>query len=166
MASFVNEKALRKRLNALINTIEESSLGLLFSLSGRQGAELLWRKEIVLRRTAKELKAKEIALIRKERELNRQRSYLRAVGGVTEQQLNMEPREVDGGVYCFLDMVGSRTIRQYYNGEEVLLSHQHSTTDHGLGLPGNFGCRLDNYIGDASSSRASPPWTPITWMLP
>lgn len=145
---FVREQELRSKLDALIHSIEVGSLAILFSLSGRQGSELLWRKELFLRKTAKELNAKEVALDLVERELLLQRAYLRAVGGVTEEQLNMDPAEVEDGVYAFLDMVKSATIRQYYNGEEYFFLTNVCRRIMALAAS-HFHCRIDNYIGDA-----------------
>lgn len=146
--TFVNKQKLSDKLDIFIESIETGSLEILSTLAGKQGAELLWHKEINLRKTARELNKKEIALNLKEDELERQRSYLRAVGGVTEKQLNMEPIEVHEGVYTFIDMVGSATVRKFYNSEEYFFLTNTGRQIFALATR-SFYCRLDNYIGDA-----------------
>jgi PAS domain S-box-containing protein len=56
---FVKEKILRERLDLLIKLVETSSLGYLGQLKGKKGAELLWRKEVHLRKTYLNLVEKE-----------------------------------------------------------------------------------------------------------
>ena len=146
--TFVREQELSEKLDILIKSIEDGSLAILYCLSVKQGSELLWHKERSLRKTAQDLNKKEIALNQKEEELDRQRAYLRAVGGVTEEQLNMEPTEINEGVYTITDMVGSTIVRKFYNGAEYFF-----LTNAGrrimVQVAHHFQCRLDNYIGDA-----------------
>ncbi|MCF6247488.1 MAG: PAS domain S-box protein, partial [Desulfobacula sp.] len=52
---FVNETELKKRLDGLIQLVEMASLAYLGQLTGKKGAQLLWRKEKHLRETSHEL---------------------------------------------------------------------------------------------------------------
>jgi PAS domain S-box-containing protein len=56
---FVKEETLRERLDLLIKLVETSSLAYLGQLKGKKGAELLWRKEVHLRKTYLNLAEKE-----------------------------------------------------------------------------------------------------------
>lgn len=56
---FVKEETLRERLDLLIKLVETSSLAYLGQLKGKKGAELLWRKEVHLRKTYLNLAQKE-----------------------------------------------------------------------------------------------------------
>jgi len=137
---FTHEVELTKRLNILISAIEMSSIAHMGLARGRQAAHIIWRKEKNLRKTALQLKNKEI-------ELNAQKSYLRAVGAVDERQLTMEPVNITDGVYAFIDMVGSATIRKKLNPRDYFyilnLCHQIAANK-----ANQYSCRVDNFIGD------------------
>ncbi|MFH1157239.1 MAG: adenylate/guanylate cyclase domain-containing protein [Pseudomonadota bacterium] len=130
---FVRQEELIRRLNLMIQCIQTASLAILGHVKGPRGAELLWRKERQLRKTAQDL--------------SRQRSYLRAVGGVTVAQLTMEPRAVDQGVYAFVDMVGSVRFRQSCRPREYLFA-TNLFRQIGADLADHFSCRLANFLGD------------------
>jgi class 3 adenylate cyclase len=147
---FVYEEELKKRLNILISAIEMASLAHIGLAKGRQAAHIIWRKEKNLRKTALQLKNKGI-------ELNAQKEYLRAVGGVNEDQLNMEPINITDGVYAFIDMVGSTTIRKKINPRDYFyilnLCHQIAANNANL-----YSCRLDNFIGDCVFLETASPF--------
>jgi class 3 adenylate cyclase len=147
---FVHEEELKKRLNILISAIEMASLAYIGFAKGRQTAHIIWRKEKNLRKTALQLKNKEI-------ELNAQKEYLKAVGGVNEDQLNMEPVNITDGVYAFIDMVGSATIRKKINPRDYFyilnLCHQIAANNANL-----YSCRLDNFIGDCVFLENASPF--------
>ncbi len=138
---FINEGQLSNRLTILISAIEMASIAHIGSAKGRQAAHIIWRKEKNLRKTALELKNKEI-------QLKAQKEYLRAVGAVDEKQLNMDAVNTTDGVYAFIDMVGSATIRKKFQPGDYFfilnLCHQ-ITADNA----NRFGCRVDNFIGDS-----------------
>ncbi len=137
---FVNEVAFKKRLDMLIQAIEMASLAHIGRARGKQAVRIIWHKEKHLRRTAFQLQQKEI-------ELEAQRRYLRAVGAVNEQQLNMEAVNIPDGVYAFMDMVGSATIRKNFVPRDYFfilnLCHQIAAD-----CTTAFSCRVDNFIGD------------------
>ncbi|MBW2654091.1 MAG: PAS domain S-box protein [Deltaproteobacteria bacterium] len=58
-STFVREEALMQRLDVLIKLVELSSLAYLGQLTGKKGAQLLWRKEKHLRKASHELIANE-----------------------------------------------------------------------------------------------------------
>ena len=138
---FTHELELKKRLNILISAIEMASLAYIGFAKGRQAAHLIWRKEKSLRNTALQLKNKRI-------ELNVQKEYLRAVGAVNEKQLNMEAVNITDGVYAFMDMVGSATIRNKFSPRDYFfilnLCHQIAANN-----ANRYSCRIDNFIGDS-----------------
>jgi class 3 adenylate cyclase len=137
---FDKNDALKKRLDILITAIEMASLANIGLARGRQAAQIIWRKEKNLRKTALELE-------KKEGELNAQKAYLRAVGAVNERQLNMEAVNINDGVYAFLDMVGSAVIRKPFRPRDYLyilnLCFQIAADN-----ANRFFCRVDNFIGD------------------
>lgn len=139
--NFVNEDQLSKRLDMLISAIEMASIAHIGSAKGRQAAHIIWRKEKKLRKTALELK-------RKEMQLKAQKEYLKAVGAVDENQLNMEAINIADGVYAFIDMVGSATIRKKFQPRDYFfilnLCHQIAADN-----ANRFACRVDNFIGDS-----------------
>lgn len=141
---------LKFRLDKLISAIEMASLAHIGRARGRQAARIIWRKEKRLRKTALKLKLKE-------RELDEQKKYLKAVGAVTEQQLNMEATNIMDGVYAFMDMVGSAEVRKKFNAREYFyilnLCHQ-ITADNA----GRYGCRVDNFIGDCVFLQNAAPF--------
>jgi class 3 adenylate cyclase len=109
---------------------------------GRQAAHIIWRKEKRLRKTAVLLKNKEI-------ELNAQKAYLKAVGAVNETQLNMTAVTITDGVYAFLDMARSATIRKKIKNPLdyffiLNLCHQIAANN-----ATRYSCRIDNFIGDS-----------------
>ncbi|MBC2705567.1 adenylate/guanylate cyclase domain-containing protein [Desulfobacula sp.] len=138
---FIHELELKKRLNILISAIEMASLAYIGSAKGRQAAHIIWRKEKSLRNTALQLKNKGV-------ELNAQKEYLRAVGAVNEKQLTMEAVNITDGVYAFMDMVGSATIRNKFNPRDYFfilnLCHQIAANN-----ANRYSCRIDNFIGDS-----------------
>jgi hypothetical protein len=138
---FVNEAALKKRLDILICAIEMASIAHIGLAKGRKAARIIWRKEKNLRRTARRLKEKQA-------ELGAQKEYLRAVGAVTAAQLEMEAVNINDGVYAFMDMVGSATIRKEFTPRQYFfilnLCHQIAADN-----AGRFSCRIDNFMGDS-----------------
>lgn len=147
---FIHELQLIKRLNMLVSAIEMASLAHIGRARGTQAAEIIWRKEKSLRKTALQLKNKEI-------ELNAQKEYLRAVGAVNEKQLNMEAVNITDGVYAFIDMVGSATIRKEFNPREYFfilnLCHQIAANS-----ANRYACRVDNFIGDSVFIQSASPF--------
>ncbi len=147
---FVHEKELKKRLDMLISAIEMASLANIGSARGRQAAHIIWRKEKSLRKTALDLKLKEV-------ELEHQKKYLKAVGAVNEAQLNMEAVNIADGVYAFMDMVGSATIRRNFSPRDYfyILNLCHQITANNAN---QYGCRVDNFIGDGVFLQNSSPF--------
>ncbi|MBU8848244.1 MAG: adenylate/guanylate cyclase domain-containing protein [Desulfobacterales bacterium] len=147
---FTRESELKKRLNILISAIEMASLANIGFAKGRQAAHVIWRKEKSLRKTAQQLKNKEI-------ELNAMKEYLRAVGAVNEKQLNMEAVNITDGVYAFMDMVGSASIRKKFNPRDYFyilnLCHQIAANN-----ANRFSCRIDNFIGDGVFIQNASPF--------
>ncbi|MCD4675519.1 MAG: adenylate/guanylate cyclase domain-containing protein [Desulfobacula sp.] len=147
---FVQEFQLKKRLNMLISAIEMTSLAYIGLAKGRQAAHIIWRKEKSLRKTALQLKNKEI-------QLNAQKEYLRAVGAVNEKQLNMEAVNITDGVYAFMDMVGSATIRKEFSPRDYFyilnLCHQIAANN-----ANRYSCRVDNFIGDSVFMQNASPF--------
>jgi len=137
----IHESMLKDRLNILISAIEMASLANIGLAKGSRAAHIIWRKEKKLRKTAMQLKEKET-------ELNAQKSYLRAVGAVNARQLNMEALNISDGVYAFMDMVGSATIRKRFIPKDYFfilnLCFQIAADN-----ANRFGCRVDNFIGDS-----------------
>ncbi|MBU0464110.1 MAG: adenylate/guanylate cyclase domain-containing protein [Proteobacteria bacterium] len=147
---FTNELEFKKKLNILISAIEMASLAYIGLARGRQAAHIIWRKEKSLRKTALQLKNKEI-------ELNAQKEYLKAVGAVNESQLNMEPVNITDGVYAFIDMVGSATIRQKLNPRDYfyILNLCHQITANNAN---QYSCRVDNFMGDCVFLENASPF--------
>ena len=147
---FTNELELKKRLNILISAIEMASLAYIGLARGRQAAHIIWRKEKSLRKTALQLKNKEI-------ELNAQKEYLKAVGAVNEGQLNMEPVNITDGVYAFIDMVGSATMRKKLNPRDYfyILNLCHQITANNAN---QYSCRVDNFMGDCVFLENASPF--------
>ncbi len=147
---FIHEKELKKRLSLLISAIEMASLAYIGHARGRQGAHIIWRKEKRLRKTALQLKNKAI-------ELNAQKKYLKAVGAVTEKQLNMEAVNITDGVYAFMDMVGSASFRKYFKPRDYFfilnLCHQIAANNAYL-----YSCRVDNFMGDCVFLQNTSPF--------
>ena len=147
---FIQELYLKKRLNMLISAIEMTSLAHIGLAKGRQAAHIIWRKEKSLRKTALQLKNKEI-------ELNAQKEYLRAVGAVNEKQLNMEAVNITDGVYAFMDMEGSATIRKEFNPRDYFfilnLCHQIAANN-----ANRYSCRVDNFFGDCVFIQNASPF--------
>ncbi len=148
--NFTHEANLKKRLDTLIAAIEMASLAHVGRAKGKQAANIIWHKEKKLRRTAFQLQQKEI-------ELKAQKSYLRAVGAVTEKQLNMEAVNIPDGVYAFMDMVGSATIRKNFIPRDYFfvlnLCHQIAADN-----ATRFACRVDNFIGDCVFIQNASPF--------
>jgi len=138
---FSREGDLRKRLNILITAIESASLAHLGFARGKPAIQVILRKERELRKTADRLKEKQA-------QLNVQKKYLRAVGGVTARQLEMTPLSIPDGVYAFIDMAGSSAIREGCLPREFFrvlnLCHEISAEN-----AHRFACRLDNFMGDS-----------------
>lgn len=138
---FTNEDELKARLNVLMGAIEMASLANLGWARGKNAIKTIWRKENKLRQTA-------VKLQKKEKELDEQKSYLTAVGAVSSKQLNMDAENVSDGVFAFVDMVKSATIRKYFIPKDyfyiVNMCHQIAANN-----ANRFSCRLDNFIGDA-----------------
>ncbi|MFO7883694.1 MAG: adenylate/guanylate cyclase domain-containing protein [Desulfobacteraceae bacterium] len=131
---FVHETELKKRLNFLMRAIEMTSIAYLGVARGQRAVQLIWRKERYLRKTAAQLEE--------------QKLYLKAVGGIEERQLKMKPFFTDQGVYAFVDMVGSARIRQLYSPEDYFF-----ITNVYRQIVSNIAalylCRVGNFIGDA-----------------
>ncbi|MCP4671384.1 MAG: adenylate/guanylate cyclase domain-containing protein, partial [Desulfobacula sp.] len=148
--NFVHKNQLKKRLNLLISAIEMASLAYIGHAKGKQAAHIIWRKEKRLRKTALQLKNKEI-------ELNAQKQYLKAVGAVNEKQLNMEAVNITDGVYAFMDMVGSASLRKHFRPRDYFfilnLCHQISANNAYLYL-----CRVDNFMGDCVFLQNTSPF--------
>jgi class 3 adenylate cyclase len=147
---FIHDKELKKRLNLLISAIEIVSLANIGRARGKQAAQVIWRKEKRLRKTALKLKKKAV-------ELNAQKEYLRAVGAVNENQLNMEAVKVGDGVYAFMDMVGSASLRKYLKPREYfyILNWCHQIAANNASL---YSCRVDNFMGDCVSLQNASPF--------
>ncbi|SDT96445.1 adenylate/guanylate cyclase domain-containing protein [Desulfobacula phenolica] len=148
---FINKLQLKKRLNMLISAIEMASIAYIGLARGRQAAHIIWRKEKTLRKTALRLKNKEI-------ELNEQKNYLKAVGAVNENQLNMEAVSITDGVYAFIDMIGSATLRnKIINPLDYFfilnLCHQIAADN-----ANRYSCRVDNFIGDSVFLQNASPF--------
>ncbi len=138
---FSREADLRQRLNILISAIESASLAYLGFAKGKPAVQVIWRKERELRKTFDHLKEKE-------GQLDEQKKYLRAAGGVTAEQLNMVPLSIPDGVFAFIDMVGSATIRERFQPRDFFLilnlCHEISAE-----TASRFACRVDNFMGDS-----------------
>ena len=147
---FVHENQLTKRLNLLISAIEMASLAYIGHARGKQAAHIIWRKEKRLRKTALQLKNREI-------ELNAQKQYLRAVGAVDENQLNMEAVNITDGVYAFMYMVGSASLRKHFRPRDYFyilnLCHQISADN-----AYKYSCRVDNFMGDCVFLQNTSPF--------
>ena len=147
---FTYEAELKKRLDLLIAAIEMASLAHIGRAKGKQAAHMIWHKEKKLRRTAFKLQQKQI-------ELESQRQYLKAVGAVTEEQLNMEAVNIPDGVYAFMDMVGSAILRKHFIPRDYFfilnLCHQIAADN-----AAQFACRVDNFIGDCVFIQNASPF--------
>jgi len=139
--NFSRETELRKRLDILIAAIESASLAYLGFAKGKPAAKVIWRKERELRKTAECLKEKQV-------ELTAQKKHLRAVGGVTAEQLDMVPLSIPDGVYAFIDIVGSSIIRKSLLPRDffLILNFCHEISAENAS---RFACRVDNFIGDS-----------------
>ncbi len=148
--AFVNKDQLKNRLNMMIHAIEMASLAYIGLAKGRQAAHLIWRKEKSLRKAALNLKDKEL-------QLNDQKRYLRAVGAVNTKQLNMEAVNITNGVYAFMDMVGSATIRKNFSPRDYfyILNFCHQIAADNAS---RFACRVDNFMGDAVFLETATPF--------
>jgi class 3 adenylate cyclase len=137
---FSRETDLRKRLDLLISAIESASLAYLGFAKGKPAVKVIRRKERELRKTADLLKEKQV-------QLRVQKQYLRAVGGVTAEQLDMVPLSIPDGVYAFIDMVGSSIIRKHLLPRDffLILNFCHEISAENAS---RFACRVDNFIGD------------------
>lgn len=145
---------LTPRLNRLIQCIETASISLLGRAGRVRAADMLRRKEQRLRTTAARLSAREA-------DLDRQRTYLMAVGAVTETQLTMQPVFVDQGVYAFTDMVGSGEFRKDYTpGEYFLMTNL--CRQIAANAARQWSCRLGNFIGDGMFFENVSPFDPET----
>ncbi|MCF8091826.1 MAG: adenylate/guanylate cyclase domain-containing protein [Desulfotignum sp.] len=134
-------RQLKTRFDRLISAIETASIAHLGQAKGRRAAKIIWRKERNLRHTFLELNEKADRL-------DALKNHLRAVGAVTAEQLNMTPVIEPNGVYAFLDMVESGTIRNCLTPREFLLVLNlcHEIVAETAAA---FGCRVDNFLGDA-----------------
>ena len=121
-------------------------------ISTWRAVRLIWRKEKKLRRTA-------LQLIENKKELEAQKAYLKSVGAVTEQQLNMSAVTVSDGVYAFIDMVGSARIRKHLLPGQYfcILNFCHQIAADTANL---FHCRVDNFMGDAVFLQNTPVFDP------
>ncbi len=150
---FVHEKELKKRLNLLMSAIEMASLAYIGHARGRQASHIIWRKEKYLRKTAFQLKKKAVAL-------NAQKKYLKAVGAVNEEQLNMEAVNITDGVYAFMDMVGSAGLRKEFKPRDYFfilnLCHQAAANNAYL-----YSCRVDNFMGDCVFLQNASPFDTV-----
>jgi class 3 adenylate cyclase len=138
---FTREADLRHRLNILISAIESASLAYLGFAKGRPAVQVIWRKERELRKTFDHLK-------KKQTQLDDQKKYLRAAGGISAEQLNMTPLSIPDGVFAFIDMVGSAAVREGLSPRDffLILNVCHEIAAETAGL---FACRVDNFMGDA-----------------
>lgn len=138
---FIYGKALKLRLNLLISCIENASIAHLGRVRGKAAARMIWRKERGLRQSIARLQEKE-------RMLEEREKHLWAVGAVTPAQLNMPPVSVYDGVYGFMDMAGSVKVSKKLPPKDYfyLLNCCHEIAAE---KAGQFGCRVDNIIGDA-----------------
>lgn len=150
---FIHDQSLKKRLNNLIAAIEMASLSNIGLAKGKQAARIIWRKEKNLRKTALQLEDKE-------KELNAQKAYLRAVGAVNAKQLNMDAINISDGVYAFMDMVGSATIRRKFKPGDYFfilnLCHQIAANN-----ANRYDCRVDNFIGDCVFLQNASPFDDV-----
>jgi len=138
---FAHDGELKKRLRILIRAIEMGSIAYLGVAKGQMAAKLIWRKERYLRETAAELE--------------KQKSYLKAVGGVSQKQLAMEPVLTDQGVYAFVDMVGSARIRKCYSpGDYFFITN--ICRQIASNIAAFYSCRVGNFIGDALFFQNAP----------
>ncbi|MDY0376225.1 MAG: adenylate/guanylate cyclase domain-containing protein [Desulfobacterium sp.] len=149
---FVHEIELKHRLDLLIQAIETASLACFRHLKGKKAVETLWRKEKALRTLAVEIK-------KKQADVDRQKSYLMAVGAVTEAMVNMEPVRVDDGVYAFVDMVGSTRLRNFYSARDYFFM-TNQFREIAANLTACFTCRLGNFIGDAVFLQSASVFDP------
>lgn len=138
---FVNDSILKHRLDLLIKAIETASLACLRHIKGKKAVEVLWRKERALRDAAAELQKKEAYV-------EQQKRYLMAVGAVTQAMVDMEPVTIDDGVYAFVDMVGSVSLRNFYSPNDYFFI-TNQLREIAANLASSFYCRLGNFIGDA-----------------
>ncbi len=150
---FIHDKELKKRLRILISAIEMASLAYIGHATGRQAAHIIWRKEKRLRKTALQLKNKAV-------ELNAQKKYLKAVGAVSEKQLNMEAVNITDGVYAFIDMIGSASLRNYFKPREYfyILNLCHQITANNAN---RYSCRVDNFMGDSVFLQNASPFDSV-----
>ncbi len=112
---FVKEKTLRERLDLLIKLVETSSLAYLGQLKGKKGAELLWRKEVHLRKTYLNLAKKE----KEYRDLyeNAPISYLSMDRDGKIYRCNQEARLLSG--YEKSELIGINVLGLFANKKEA-----------------------------------------------
>jgi class 3 adenylate cyclase len=81
------------------------------------------------------------------------------VGAVTEDQLNMAPVIEPNGVFAFMDMVSSSRMRNCLSPREffLVLNLCHEIT---ANTAAAYGCRVDNFIGDAVFLESIPLFDP------
>jgi class 3 adenylate cyclase len=143
---------LKNRLGQLISAIEIASIAHLGQAKGRRAARIIWRKERNLRKTFLEMneKAKKMDALNK---------HLQSVGAVTEDQLNMAPVIEPNGVFAFMDMVSSSRMRNRLSPREffLVLNLCHEIT---ANTAAAYGCRVDNFIGDAVFLESIPLFDP------
>jgi class 3 adenylate cyclase len=149
---FVHDVELKHRLDLLIQAIEIASLACLRHLRGKKVVETLWRKEKALRTLAVEIK-------KKQADVERQKSYLMAVGAVTEAMVNMEPVRIDDGVYAFVDMVDSTKLRNFFSARDYFFM-TNQFREIAANLTACFACRLGNFIGDAFFLQSASVFDP------
>ena len=132
---------LKEKLDTLIQAIDLASIHLLKKAKGESASALVQRKEKHLRLAWQKFKEKE-------KELFRQKKWLRALGGISSGQMDMEPVSVGDGSYAFIDMVGSVGMLSHLLPRDYFfmlgLCHEMAAN-----LSHEFGCRLDNFIGDS-----------------
>lgn len=145
-------RELRNRLGQLISAIEIVSIAHLGQAKGRRAARIIWRKERNLRKTFLEMNEK----VKKMDALNK---HLQSVGAVTEDQLNMAPVIEPNGVFAFMDMVSSSRMRNCLSPREffLVLNLCHEIT---ANTAAAYGCRVDNFIGDAVFLESIPLFDP------
>ncbi len=145
-------RELKNRLGQLISAIEIASIAHLGQAKGRRAARIIWRKERNLRKTFLEMNEK----AQKMDALNK---HLASVGAVTEDQLNMSPVIEPNGVFAFMDMVSSSRMRTRLSPKDffLVLNLCHEITAKTAAV---YGCRVDNFMGDAVFLESIPLFDP------
>ncbi len=151
-------RELKNRLGQLISAIEIASIAHLGRAKGRRAAKIIWRKERNLRKAFVEMNEK----AGKMDELNK---HLQAVGAVTPDQLNMAPMIEPNGVFGFIDMVSSSEIRTRLSPRDffMVLNLCHEIT---AATATAYGCRVDNFLGDAVFLESMPLFDPADRVIP